>query len=255
MEKPVTITTVEGLKLNGQVFLPDDSGKANPAVILCHGIPSGIVDPNDGGYAELARTICSEGFAVLSFNFRGCRGSEGNFDILGWVNDLKAATDYMLDLPAVNGKLVYVGFSAGAAVSIYNGAKDPRATGICACACPADFSSIYAADQTQFTIDYFRKAGIISDHNFPPSFEEWINHFRIVEPVDVVGEISPRPLMLIHSADDPVVPLNDSHRLLRQAGEPKQLVILEGGEHRLRRHETAVNTIIKWLQTNFTNSK
>ena len=39
-----------------------------------------------------------------------------------------------------------------------------------------------------------------------------------------------------------------ARRLYEAAGEPRQLVILEGAGHRLRREERAVSAVLDWLK-------
>jgi uncharacterized protein len=241
--------TVDGLKIIGQLYWPEEIAPPYPAVILCHGVPSGNIDPTDPGYPFLAETIANAGFAVYTFRFRGSGTSEGNFDILGWTHDLKAALDYFWDLPEIdNNHISVAGFSAGAAVAIYVSAEDKRISAVAACACPADFNHITAPGNASQALARFRKIGIIREKNFPPSTEEWVNHFRRVNALNSVADIAPRPLLLLHAEGDPVVPVESSQRLYDRAGEPKQIIILDGCEHRLRRNEIAVLTLINWLK-------
>jgi fermentation-respiration switch protein FrsA (DUF1100 family) len=241
---------VDGLKIAGQLHLPDKSGGPWPGVILCHGVPSGQVDPADGGYPLLAATIAEQGFGVYTFRFRGCGESEGNFDIAGWLRDAAAAVNLMSACREINaGRIALVGFSAGAAVSICTAAVDKRVAAVAACASPADFSAISNAEKPQYTVSYFRKIGIIRDENYPASTEQWLNGFRRVSALECVGQIAPRQLLLLHSENDPVVPVNDSRRLFERAGDPKQIKVFPGAEHRLRLHPEAVALLIDWLRT------
>jgi uncharacterized protein len=241
---------VDGIKIAGQLYLPENIEAPYPAVVLCHGIPSGIVDPTDGGYPLLAKTINAEGFAVLTFSFRGSGISGGNFDIAGWTHDLKGAIDHLWNLPEIDDAHLFLcGFSAGASVSVCVAAQDKRISGVIACACPANFDAISDADE-QETLKYFRKIGIIRDPDFPHSMEEWLNDFRKVNALHSVADIAPRPLLLVHSIEDNVVPVSNARKLYEAAGEPREIVIIPGNEHRLRRNEKAVDTIIKWLKKN-----
>jgi uncharacterized protein len=250
MRKEVKLA-VDGLELGGQLFIPEGKEGPYPAVILCHGIPSGIVDPSDGGYPLLASRFAAEGLAVLIFSFRGSGISGGNFDIKGWTHDLKAAIDYIWNLPEIDeSHLTLVGFSAGATVSIYVAAQDKRIAAVAACACPMDFRAIYEADEPLKTLDYFRKTGIIRDASFPPSREAWLNDFRKIEALYGVAEISPRPLILIHAREDPVVPLKNAQMLFKKAGQPKKLAVVDGAEHRLRRDAKAMDILSQFLKEN-----
>lgn len=242
---------VDGLDIRGQLYLPEDTQPPFPTIILCHGVPSGAVVPPDGGYPLLAKTICEKGFAVYIFRFRGTGESQGNFDAIGWTRDLTAAIDAVSKQPELDLKrLALVGFSAGAAVSLFVAAQNRRISAVAACASPADFSSISESANPQITLHYFRKVGIIRDSDFPPSVEEWLAGFRAVNALKAIPAISPRPVLLIHAAEDPVVPLSSSEKLYDAATEPRQLIIIEGSEHRLRRNELAVESLISWLKAN-----
>ena len=55
--------------------------------------------------------------------------------------------------------------------------------------------------------------------------------FSAARPIDVVAQIAPRPLWLIHASDDSVVPIEHGYALYAAAGEPKHLWICEGVDH------------------------
>ncbi len=241
------VLKVDGLDIAGRLYIPD--GKAPyPAVCICHGIPTRLPDPGDRGYPLLAEKISGEGFAVLIFNLRGSGASSGNFDIMGWTRDLRAALDYLWALPGVDrSQLSLLGFSGGAAVSIYIASQDRRVSAVAACSCPAEFS-LFTPDNAGQAISHFRDIGVIRDKDFPPSIDEWLKGFRQVSPASHVSGISPRPLLLVHGSQDEVVDVSQAHRLYQAAGEPKQLVIIKGAGHRLRQNEQAMASVISWLK-------
>jgi len=246
--EPVTLE-VDGINIAGQLYLPEGDGPY-PTVCACHGIPAGIPDPADRGYALLAEKISPHGFAVFIFNFRGTGASGGNLDMLGWTRDLKAVIDYLYALPQLdNTYLSLLGFSAGAAVSVYVAAQDGRVSSVAACACPAEFDFFARNDNPQSLIAHYRQIGAIRDDSFPPSTRQWLNGFELVKPVDYIARIFPRPLLLVHGSNDEVVDISHAHRLYAQAGEPKQLAIVEGAGHRLRHSEEAMDIVIDWLKS------
>ncbi len=249
MFEDFVVLKVDGIAIVGQLYLPENQTRY-PAVCVCHGIPSGKpADPDDGGYPVLAEQICREGFAVLIFNFRGTGDSGGNLDILGWTRDLQSAIDYLWRQPGVDKScLSLVGFSAGAATSVYVASRDERVSGVAACACPADFA-VFTGAEPQSVIGRFRSIGAIQDAGFPPSIEEWIDGFRLVTPVNHIAGIAPRPLLIVHGSRDETVAVSQAHRLYEAAGEPKQLVIIDGAGHRLRQDDRAVGAILDWLKS------
>ena len=242
---------VDGLKLAGQIYVPGDvKASSYPMVIICHGIPSGITNPGDPGYPILAEKISHLGFLVATFNFRGCGMSSGNFDILGWTVDLEFIIDYLWTLPEVDrNRLVLLGFSGGAAVSIFVAARDKRVTALVSGACPAGFAALSDANNLKAGLEYFRGIGIIRDKDFPPHPERWLSGFKQVNPLENIARMAPRPLLLVHGSQDEVVNVDDARRLFNRAREPKRLVIIDGAGHQLRLNEQAMAEVIGWLET------
>lgn len=201
----------------------------------------------------LAERICDQGLAVMIFNFRGTGSSEGNLDILGWSRDLMAVIDYLFTVPEVDKThLSLLGFSGGAAVSVFVASADSRISSIAACACPAEFTFLTKTDNPQSIIDHFRYIGAIRDSDFPPSVKEWFDHFTEINPVKHVGGISPRPLLVVHGNQDETVPLSHARELYNRATQPKQLVIIDGAGHRLRQNDRAMAVVADWLKSQYT---
>jgi len=237
----------DNIQLYGNLFIPDIGAGPHAAVCICHGIPGAANKPDGGGYAVLAEQFCSAGFVTLIFNFRGTGRSQGNFDILSWSRDLKAAVDFLHMRNDVDkSKLSLVGFSGGAAISIYIAANDLRVSSVVSLACPADF--IFPEEHPREDIvNHFREIGIIRDNNFPSSLDEWFESFDIVSPVNWIANISPRPLYLIHGDKDDLVSVEHAYRLFKQAKEPKAISIISGAGHQLRLEERAANAALSWL--------
>ncbi|MFC2014393.1 alpha/beta hydrolase [Chloroflexota bacterium] len=239
---------VDGLKIKGRLYLPSGIYRTPyPAVCVCHGIPSGKPnDPDDGGYPSLAEKICHQGFGVFIFSFRGTGTSEGNLDMPGWSRDLKAAIDYLYDLPGLNkSSLSLLGFSAGAAVSVYVASDDTRISSVIACACPAELEF----NDPLSIIGHFRSIGTIRDKDFPASSDEWIDGFRLIKPLKHISGISPRPLLLVHGSQDETVKVKQAYDLYIEAGEPRQIIIIDGAGHRLKGNDRAMDIVIDWLKS------
>jgi len=79
--------------------------------------------------------------------------------------------------------------------------------------------------------------------------EDWVDGFRSVNPVRYVADIAPRPLLLVHGNKDEVVDVNHAYKLYAQAGEPKQIIIVDGAGHRLRQNDRAMAIVIDWLKS------
>jgi dipeptidyl aminopeptidase/acylaminoacyl peptidase len=238
----------DGLELSGELHIPSRR-KVHPALCICHGIPATPPGPTDRGYTLLAQRFCHAGFITLIFNFRGTGKSEGNLDILGWSRDLQAALDFLYDLRQVDkNHFCLLGFSGGAAVSVYIAAHDPRVSLVITCACPADFRSLSQRETPLDAIQRFRQIGAIRDKDFPPSIQEWREGFETVGPIKWIDKISPRPLLLVHGDADELIPLEHAHRLYQKAEEPKELEIVPGARHKMRLEKAAIDFVLDWLE-------
>jgi len=242
--------TVDGINILGEMYVPEEEGQTFPSLCICHGIPSGKpADPMDGGYPLLAQKFYNAGFATLIFNFRGAGLSGGDFDMMGWTRDLGAVIDYLYTHPKVdNCQLYLMGFSGGAATSAYVAAHDNRVRKVVLCASPAEFDSLTEQRRIEDMIEDFRRINIIRNKDFPPSIEEWTKGFMEISPIQWVGKISPYPLLILHGKEDELIGVDHARRLYKAALEPKEIAIIEGGEHKLRLSEKAMDTALEWLK-------
>jgi uncharacterized protein len=71
---------------------------------------------------------------------------------------------------------------------------------------------------------------------------------------EVVGNIAPRPILFLHTANDTITPTEQSIRMFEKAGQPAELVLITGTSHFPLAQEDAPRTkaIIKgWLDKFF----
>ena len=239
----------DGLTIVGELYLPADRTGTFPALVICHGIPAKVKGPDDRGYPLLAERFCQEGFEVLIFNFRGAGLSEGDFDILGWARDLAEGLDDLTLRPEVDPKRIFLmGFSGGAAVSIYVAAHRKDVAALVSCASPAEFRDLITGKGLDDFLVHARDVGIIRDPAFPPSRENWKKSFQTVRPVDWIDKIPPRPLLIIHGTRDEVVNVSHAQRLYQKVKGRAEIFLIEGGEHRLRVDERAMEKALEWLK-------
>jgi uncharacterized protein len=236
---------VDGIIIAGEIYYPPQARDSYPAVCLCHGIPSPNPGPPNLGYPQLARRFALEGFITCVFNFRGTGQSGGNLDLLSWTYDLDAVVANLVKIQCVDKSRIFLmGFSAGAATSVYVAAHDKRISALVSCASPAEFSSLRLDE----LLEQCRSLGTIKDEFFSFSLDEWRNHFLEINPIRWIDKVSPRPLLIIHGESDELIGLDHSERLYEKANDPKQLVIIPGAGHRLRTNEMAMDTALSWLK-------
>jgi len=249
MEKEKIVWRSDGLKICGEIYLPGKSPAPFPSLLICHGIPGKTKGADDPGYPVLAERFCREGFLVVIFNFRGTGGSEGNFDILGWARDLENGLDYLSHRSEVDRQRVYLmGFSGGAAVSIYVAAHRKQIGGVISCASPADFRDLLTGRGLTDFLAHSREVGIIRDPLFPPSIPEWKKAFETVKPIQWIAKIPPRPMLLIQGSADEVVDPLHARLLYEKVKGQAEFYWVEGAGHRLRLEEQGMNKALEWLK-------
>src|SRR5690606_12475734 len=118
-----------GLTLRAHRATPPHGRAGNnlPAAVLCHGFPGpvgGAASAVDA-YPALADRIAAElGWLVLVPALRGASGSEGNFSLGGWLDDVSAAVAHLRATGLPSG-IWLVGFGTGGALSLCAAARDP----------------------------------------------------------------------------------------------------------------------------------
>jgi uncharacterized protein len=243
----LSITSGE-VSLAAYLVSPSLSAVRRPGLVLCHGfpmLPSQQAGQPGRGYIDLADRIAADtGWHVLTFSFRGTGRSEGNFSVAGWLADLQAAIGHLRRTPEVDGVWL-CGFAAGGALALCAAGEDPEVRGVAAMSAPADFGD-RAMDARRF-VAQARQVGAIRDKEFPADLDAWARELREVRPLAMIGKIPPRPILLVHGANDEVVPLLDARALADAAEGQVQLKVLAGAGHHLRPDPRAVALLLGWI--------
>ena len=235
-----------GLTLSSYFARPNGVFGPLPGVILCHGFPIGPLDARQsaGTFPQVIDRMANEvGCAALTFTFRGCGASEGDFSLQGWVDDLRAAIDHLVAIGNVD-SVWLVGTNTGASVALCVAADDPRVNGCVSLSGRADFDDW--AEQPRRFLEHARDIGAIRRAGFPQNFDEWSRELRRFRPIDAAGRFAPRPLMVLHGDDEERVPTADA-RALAEAHGSAELRIIAGAGHRLRHDPRVLAVLFGWL--------
>ncbi|MDQ1366994.1 MAG: uncharacterized protein QOE57_3036 [Acidimicrobiaceae bacterium] len=247
--EPVTIRSGE-LTLAGYLARPSASaakGSGRYGLVVSHGFPEGPQNAEVVGktFPELADRLARDTqWTVLTFNFRGTGESKGDFSLAGWLADLRAAVDHLLNEEGVEAVWL-CGFSAGGALSICAAGEDERVRGVATFAAPADFND-WAADPRRF-LAHARSVGVIRSSRFPRDPDAWARELREVRPLSLIGKIPPRPLLIVHGANDSAVDMLDARALADAAEGDVELRILAAASHYLRHDPRAIAILLGWL--------
>jgi uncharacterized protein len=285
MEERVTFLS-NGLKLAGVLHVPDlRAGERRPGFLVLHGFGS---NKHSGGTMATARLYASFDYVTLRFDMRGCGESEGprgRVICLEQVEDTKSAFAFLAARPEVDAERIAVsGQSFGAAVAVYTAGVDPR---VAACVSSGGwgdgakkFRRQHAAPDAwkKFTDMMERgrrerertgKSIMVPRYDvvpIPPTLRGNLSQgsimefpFEVVESMyaftanDVVGNIAPRPLLLLHSSNDSVTPTEQSLDLFARAGQPTDLHLIAEVDHFMfaEGNTLVINLLRNWLDKHF----
>lgn len=200
------------------------------AVILVHGLHSHAWDCQT---PDLVRAYQDAGFTVLLFDLRAQGASGGERAGAGLLErgDLRAAVDVLLTEGFEPGRIGIHGTSYGAAVALL---AAPRIEEFGAVIADSSFSSALDAIGAEFA----RRTGLPAalGHILLPGLRllgSAIYGFDIAQaaPAEAIALIEPRPVLLIHGTDDPIIPYDHALRLKAAAGPSTVLWPLAGAEH------------------------
>lgn len=237
----------DGFQVVAHTALPERiRSRGTPALVLCHGFPDAAVGAvgSARSYPDLADRLAEDlGWIVLAFAYRGCDQSEGDFSAGNWLADVHAALAHVRSAHDVSGVWL-AGFGTGGSLAICAAASDPAVKGVAALSAPADFAD-WAADPNLLH-SHAKDIGTISSDGFPADFDAWAAEFSQVSATDSAPEVAPRPLLVVHGADDGLVPVFDG-RIIADAHGEAELRVIGGAGHGLRYDPRAFAILLGWL--------
>ena len=166
-----------------------------------------------------AKKLTKEGYVVLTFDFRDWGESSGTVaDIPNHYKDVIAAEKYLSQFKMVDyNKIASAGAFIGGMASIEAAAVDTSIKAVVAFSTP---------------------------HGWQGS-----------EPMEVVGKISPRPVLIIAADDDPHVTVRSAQQNFLHAGEPREWKIIHSNRHGTDILYTDKGKELEDLITEFLNRK
>lgn len=219
------VPTSRGLTLN--LWWVPAKSRTEKTVLILHGVGS-----NAGDMLPSTAFLRRDGGWNLAYlDFRGHGLSEGRWTSLGALelDDARAALSALREKkPEETRQLALYGHSMGGAVAIVAAAQDPHVAGVVV---ENTFADIRRTIR-RFAWMFYR----IPEFPFLPlalGLARWrtgapVGEFR---PVDWIGQISPRPLLLLHGELDRRMPKTDVRALWDAAGEPKELWTIPQAGH------------------------
>jgi uncharacterized protein len=181
---------------------------------------------------------------AMTFTFRGCGTSEGDFSLAGWQRDLLAAMDHLREEAEPDGVWL-AGTATGGSLCLCVASHDARVRGVATLGARADFDD-WASQPRRF-LEHARDIGAVRTPSFPARFDAWARELRGCRPLDSARRLGVRPLLVLHGDDDDTVPVVDA-RLIAQAHGGAELRLIGGAGHRLRHDPRAIAILLGWLE-------
>jgi hypothetical protein len=228
----------QGCKLLGTLYRARKEGRS-PAAVILHGFPG--LERN----YDIAHALRKLGYHSLIFHYRGAWGSEGSYTFTGQIDDTLSALAALRSRPDVDPeRILLVGHSMGSWLAINVGAIDKRVTGVVAISGIGDARKWGEQDKarTEYSLQFLKGM----------SFEEYVAERQMLvrkhNPVEKIGMISPRPVLIIHGDNDAVVNVENAYELYAAASEPKGLLIVKGADHVFSyQREEVIDRIVSWI--------
>ena len=288
MEDQITFQ-LSDKNLSGVLHTPDSVNRALPTVIVLHGFGSNKNSNNVKGPVKL---LNDWGYGAFRFDMPGCGDSDGDRGRVicqEQVEATQAALTYLQSRDEVDSDRIGVlGSSFGAAVAIYAGGIDERFACVISSGGwghgerkfrgqhPTEEGWMKFTNMLEEGRRHREKTGEslmvsrwdivpIPEHlrnnlsqnsaeNFPAEVPQSMYNFTAE---DVVGNIAPRPLLLLHSSQDSVTPTEQSVALFQKANQPCDLHLFAETDHFMFAEDnTRVREIVKsWLDNFFPATK
>jgi dipeptidyl aminopeptidase/acylaminoacyl peptidase len=217
----VSFLTTDGLTLRGWFFPTNDPHA--PAIIYA---PATAHDQRQG--ISLVAPLHRAGYQVLLFSYRGHGTSDG--DRLGFTygaresEDIDAAVRYLTEERSIP-HIGAIGHSAGAVAIILSAARNPRIGAVVAAGTFTSVEDIWEQNRPAiFPQPLYRLAMRMFEMRKGFSRQE-------VRPLDVIGQIAPRPVLLVHGMSDRRITQQQAAELFANANQPKQIIYVPGASH------------------------
>jgi uncharacterized protein len=207
-------------------LIPKEASKK--ALVLVHGKDMSRASEFGGGFSGFAYELRGRGFSVLMIDMRGHGESGGSHFSFG-INerrDIEGAVDWLKARGFLPGSIGVLGISMGAASAIGAAAEEEAIGAVVA---DSGYAKIYPIIERHWTgssglPNFFLPATMMMGRLM---FGYDLTDAR---PVDEVSRLAPRPLLIIHTTGDNLIPVGDAHEL-KAAYPPAELWEVPEGDH------------------------
>jgi hypothetical protein len=222
-----------GLRLHGW-WLPSATDEVKGTVYHLHGNAQNI-----STHLMNVVWLPEQGYQVLLLDYRGYGLSEGEASLPEVQEDVQLGLDWLYASGRIDPPLIIFGQSLGASLTTSVVGRDAnQGKGDCVIL-EAPFTGYQ-----DITRDIMRQSWVLWPFSFivaPLIPDEG-------RPLDRVTGISPRPLLVMHSDEDQVIPFEHGRTLFEAAEAPKTFQRLKGGHIQSARAEDVQQRLLDFMQ-------
>jgi pimeloyl-ACP methyl ester carboxylesterase len=236
-EKRVEFRSLDGLRLVGDLVVPDDAPSIG--VLLVHG--RGVTRHESGFFDRIAGGLAADGVASLRFDWRGHGESEGTQEevtLSGLLNDLRAAFEVLRTRTGVTTTSL-VGQSFVGGVCAHYAAQRSTEVDRLVLLCPRiDYKARTIDGRPYWVDDYLddEHADLLAKDGYlqySPSFRHgraFLNEVFWLQPHLALPQVA-APTLLVHGDADTQVPVGPSYDAIERLNDASRLMIVEGADH------------------------
>ncbi len=233
-----------GSKLYGALYCAIGT-TPHPTALLLHGIPG--LEKN----SDLAHALQDKGWNALIFHYRGCWGSEGDYSLVGIPDDIREAISHLTsgEYPVDPKRIALVGHGLGGWAALVAASRDHRVRAVVTY---NGVTNTRTASMVEDRADDFvRFLHGITSRGLQ---SQWRALGAMCNPVDLVADIEPRPMLIIHSTSDAEIPMAQAMEFKQRAGADAELHLVEGNDHWFAGHrQQIIKVTIAWLEKKLFN--
>lgn len=245
MEKDIAFS-VNGMRLNGKLWMQETPLASNPAILFLHGWES-----RQDRFFRDARKFSALGYICLTFNMRGHGESDGDVTQLSrqdFLDDTIAAYDFLAKTEGVDvNRVIVIGSSFGGYLAPL--LSKERSLYSLVLRAPANYPDV------GFELPHYGRGSLIYDNN-PTGETEWRHAVRGYTETRSLAALHdfPGKVLLVESGKDEVVPHEVIESYRNAIGNPLQLayVLMKDASHSLWRNESLSNEfaeiVVEWLE-------
>ncbi len=202
-------------------------------VIICHGLPYEPGSAIEKSYDFIAEYFSKRGYPALIFDFTGTGRSRGDFSLLKWYEDLEIISENFE-------RFHLIGFSMGGAVAY--GLEGAESYSIISS--PFDMSLFTEESLRGIYSNAILKRTLKGLRDYEIFRKKILDEFEIICPSSTTPKSN---VLVVHGAEDDVVPFSHGVRIYEKSKKPKRFVKVENGDHFLRKNRSIIDLAYRWI--------